>query len=153
MSKTVPLTQGHPAAGHPSFATRAAASNPDLSATRNLLRLTYGLVPVVAGIDKFTNLLVDWERYLNPAILRLLPLRASAFMGAVGVIEVVAGAIVLYRPRIGGFIVAAWLTAIALSLLAGGSYLDVAVRDLVMAIGALVLSRLTANAEAMDRPA
>src|SRR5262245_4952530 len=98
------------------------------------LRLTYGLVPIVAGLDKFTNLLVDWPRYVSPLIERVLPMSPSAFMAIVGVIEIVAGIIVLSRwTRFGGYLVSAWLLAIALNLLTTGSYFDVAVRDVVMA--------------------
>ena len=109
---------------------------------QRLMRYTYGLVPIVAGIDKFTNLLTDWKHYLAPSIVSALPFSASSFMGIVGIIEIVAGIIVLVRPRIGGYIVMAWLIAIALTLLVGGYY-DVAVRDLVMAAGAFSLARLS----------
>lgn len=102
----------------------------------NLLRLTYGLVPIVAGLDKFTNILTNWEQYLNPTVASFLPFSAATFMMIVGVIEIVAGMIVLARPTIGGYIVMAWLALIALTLIASGNYFDVAVRDLVMAIGA-----------------
>lgn len=73
-----------------------------------LLRLTFGLVPIVAGLDKFTNLLVNWENYLNPAILQMLPIGGRVLMGIVGVVEIVAGVIVLARPRLGGSIVMVW---------------------------------------------
>ncbi len=111
--------------------------------TANLLKLTYGVVPIVAGLDKFTNILTDWEQYLHPGIAGMLPVTPHAFMMVVGVIEIVAGLIVLSKPWIGGLIVAGWLTLIALTLIAGGHYFDVAVRDLVMAIGALSMSRLS----------
>ena len=101
-----------------------------------LLKLTYGLVPIVAGLDKFTNLLTNWEQYLHPSISSMLPFSAHTFMMIVGVIEIVAGLIVLWRPAIGAYIVMAWLILIAISLIAGTGYYDVAVRDLVMAIGA-----------------
>lgn len=112
---------------------------------QQLLRYTYGLVPIVAGIDKFTNLLTDWKNYIAPSIGNMLPFSASTFMSIVGVIEIIAGVIVLIRPRVGGFIVMAWLIAIALNLVIGGNYYDVAVRDLVMAIGAFSLARLSAS--------
>jgi hypothetical protein len=108
----------------------------------NPLKLVYGIVPVVAGLDKFTNILTNWEKYLHPGIASMLPFSASTFMMIVGVIEIVAGIIVFLRPATGGIIVAAWLTFIALTLLAGGNYLDVAVRDLVMAIGAFSMARM-----------
>jgi uncharacterized membrane protein YphA (DoxX/SURF4 family) len=107
------------------------------------LQLTFGLVPIVAGLDKFTNLLTNWEQYLHPGIAGMLPMSPHAFMMVVGIIEIIAGIIVLLKPAIGGLIVAAWLTLIALTLLASGKFLDVAVRDLVMAIGAFSLARLS----------
>jgi uncharacterized membrane protein YphA (DoxX/SURF4 family) len=108
----------------------------------NTLKLTYGILPIVAGADKFTDLLTHWEDYLNPRIAAMLPFAPHTFMMIVGVIEIIAGIIVLIKPAIGGYIVAAWLALIALTLLAGGNYLDVAVRDVVMAIGAFSLARL-----------
>jgi len=107
-----------------------------------LLRLTYGLVPIVAGLDKFTNLLTNWEQYINPAMAALLPFSPATFMMIVGMIEIIAGLIVLSRPVIGAYIVSAWLTLIALTLIISGAYLDVAVRDLVMAIGAYSFAQL-----------
>lgn len=115
---------------------------------QKLLRVTFGIVPIVAGLDKFTDLLANWESYLNPQIAAMLPVSPHVFMGVAGVIEMAAGIVVLARPRLGAWIVTAWLTAIALSLLASGHYLDVAVRDLVMAVGAYTLSQLSAIADA-----
>jgi len=117
--------------------------NPNLKPVYLLLKFTFGIVPIVAGLDKFTGLLTNWEQYLHPGIVSLLPFPAHVFMMIVGVIEIVAGIIVLKKPEIGGLIVAAWLTSIALSLLAGGHYLDVAVRDLVMAITAFALAKIS----------
>src|SRR5262245_41864373 len=95
------------------------------------LRLAYGLVPIVAGVDKFTNLLPDWQQYVSP----LVPLPAAPFLHAVGVIEIAAGVLVLSRyTRIGAYVVSAWLVGIALNLLSTGRFFDVAVRDLVLAI-------------------
>lgn len=113
-----------------------------LRGTFNLLKLTYGIVPIVAGLDKFTNLLAQWDNYLNPAVAGMIPFSSHAFMMIVGVIEIAAGVLVLLRPAIGGLVVAAWLTLIAFSLLASGHYLDVAVRDLVMAMGAYSLTTI-----------
>jgi uncharacterized membrane protein YphA (DoxX/SURF4 family) len=108
----------------------------------NILRFTFGLVPVIAGLDKFTNLLVQWDTYLSPAIQSLLPFAPHTFLMIVGIIEIAAGIIVLRYTKIGSYIVMAWLIAIAVALVAGGMF-DVAVRDLVMAIGAYTLSQLT----------
>lgn len=114
---------------------------PILKQTFNLLKYTFVVVPIVAGADKFMHLLTDWNQYLNADLVNMLPFKASTFMMIVGVIEIIAGIIVLVKPRIGGFVVAAWLTVIALSLLAGGTFLDIAVRDLVMAIAAFSMAR------------
>jgi uncharacterized membrane protein YphA (DoxX/SURF4 family) len=109
-----------------------------------ILRITYGVVPIVAGLDKFTNLLTDWTQYLNPVMLRVLPFPATTFMYIVGTIEIAAGVLVLSKlTRIGARVVSAWLVAIALNLLLTGRYFDIAVRDVVMAIGAFTLARLT----------
>ena len=110
---------------------------------QNTLRMTYGLVPIVAGLDKFTNLLTKWESYLSPGIINMLPFEAATFMKLVGVIEIIAGILVLARPRIGAWVVMAWLVCIALQLIIGGQYFDVAVRDLVMAVGAFTLAQLS----------
>lgn len=109
----------------------------------NLLKFTFGIIPIVAGLDKFTNLLTHWEQYVNPALAELLPFSSSTFMMIVGIIEIIAGILVLKKTEIGGYIVAAWLTAIALSLLIGFNHVDVAVRDLVMAIAAFSMARLS----------
>lgn len=108
------------------------------------LRLTFGLVPIVAGLDKYFNLLTNWEQYLNPAIPGLLHLSPVAFMHIVGVIEIAAGVLVL-TPITGyaSWIVMVWLLSIAGNLLAQGRYFDIAVRDIVLAIAAYSLARLT----------
>ncbi|HMU76353.1 MAG TPA: hypothetical protein PLE03_09880 [Bacteroidia bacterium] len=116
--------------------------NKILSQTFNLLKYTFVVVPIVAGADKFTNLLTNWPQYINPTIAGMLPLSPAVFMMIVGVIEITAGIIVLKKPAIGGQIVAAWLTLIALTLLLGFNYIDVAVRDLVMAISAFSMAQL-----------
>ncbi len=120
----------------------AAQLSQSLKPTINLLKLTFGIVPIVAGFDKFINLLTNWEKYIHPGIAGMLPFSPHTFMMIVGVIEIIAGVMVLVKPAIGGYIVAAWLAVIALTLLASGNYLDIAVRDLVMAIGAFSLARL-----------
>jgi uncharacterized membrane protein YphA (DoxX/SURF4 family) len=107
------------------------------------LRLTFGIVPIVAGLDKFTNLLANWEGYLSPIAVRLLPVGPHAFMMAVGVVEMVVGVGVLAgRARIFGWIAAGWLLAIAVNLLTTGRFLDVAARDVALAVSAFALARL-----------
>ncbi|HEY4788181.1 MAG TPA: hypothetical protein VIH57_19135 [Bacteroidales bacterium] len=110
---------------------------------QTILKFTFGIVPIVAGLDKFTNLLTDWSLYLNPSLSHHLPFSPHAFMMIVGIIEIIAGVLVLVKTEFGSFLVSAWLVLIALTLLASGKYLDVAVRDLVMAIGAFILGRVT----------
>ena len=110
-----------------------------------LLRWTYGLVPVVAGADKFMHVLTDWDKYLAPAIANMLPMSAHSFMNIVGIIEIIAGVLVLIKPRIGSLVVGVWLIGIAINLLLTGQYYDVAVRDTVMAIGAFSLFILTSH--------
>jgi len=118
-------------------------TNQTIRSVQNMMKLTYGIVPIVAGADKFTNLLTNWEQYLHPGIVSMLPFSPHTFMMIVGVIEIAAGILVLAKPAIGSYVVMAWLTVIALTLLASGNFLDVAVRDLVMAIGALSLGRIS----------
>lgn len=110
---------------------------------KKILYYTFGIVPIVAGLDKFTNILADWSQYVAPGMQEMLPFEVSTFMALVGIIEILAGIVVLLRPAIGAYIVMAWLVAIALSLIFSGAYLDVAVRDLVMALGAFSLAQLT----------
>jgi uncharacterized membrane protein YphA (DoxX/SURF4 family) len=108
------------------------------------LRIGLGIVPIVAGIDKFTNLLVQWQVYLSPLAVRLLPISPAAFMHAAGVVEIAVGlAILAGFTRSGGYVAAAWLAGIVLNLVASGAHLDVAARDAVMVIAAFTLGRLT----------
>ncbi|MEO9483651.1 MAG: hypothetical protein ABJG47_09410 [Ekhidna sp.] len=106
----------------------------------NLLKYAYGIVPIVAGLDKFTNLLTDWTQYLSEG---MIPIDAGVFMMIVGVIEIVAGILVLSKTKIGALIVSLWLMLIALTLLVSWNYVDVAVRDLMMALGAYVLYKIS----------
>ena len=107
----------------------------------NILRLTFGIVPIVAGVDKFANLLVQWDKYLV-GVQSMLPLSQAIFMNIVGVIEITAGVMVLLYTKLGSYVVMAWLVSIALVLIMGGMY-DIAVRDLVMAVAAYTLAQLT----------
>ncbi len=107
------------------------------------LRVAYGAVPIVAGLDKFTNLLVDWKTYLSPFAARLLPVSPATFLHAVGVVEIAVGLLVLFAaPRVGAWLATVWLACIALQIVTSGQHLDVAVRDAVMALGAYTLARL-----------
>jgi hypothetical protein len=116
---------------------------PEIRNLQKLGKFTFGIVPIVAGADKFSNLLTQWSEYLAPGIRSMLPFSPETFMMIVGVIEIIAGILVLTRTKLGASVVAAWLLLIACTLIFSGTYLDVAVRDIVMAIGAYILARLT----------
>ena len=117
------------------------------------LWLTYGLVPLLAGLDKFFGILADWEAYLSPLVSGLLPVSPQTFLGFVGVVAMAVGVLVLTRwTRLGALLAAGWLVLIALNLVAAGQ-LDVAVRDLAMAVGAWTLARLSELRTAADAPA
>src|SRR5215218_1081761 len=119
-----------------------AVTNDNLSSIYIPLRLTYGLVPLVAGADKFFNLLTDWSKYLPEQVASMLPVSPATFMLIVGVIEIVAGIAVLTKfTRLGAYVVMAWLLLIAANLVIG-RYYDIAVRDVVMAIGAFTLGQV-----------
>ncbi|MFE4197778.1 hypothetical protein ACFRJ9_18130 [Paenarthrobacter sp. NPDC056912] len=107
-----------------------------------LLRTVFTIAPIVFGLDKFSNLLTNWTIYLAPAATAVFPVPAQTFMYGVGIIEVVAGIIVAFRPRIGSLVVAAWLLGIIVNLLVLGAYFDVALRDFGLLVGALALNRL-----------
>ena len=108
------------------------------------LKVGLGVGPFLAGLDKFFNLLTNWQMYLNPSIERLLPVSGATFMHIVGVIEMIVGLAILTRwTRLGSYVAMIWLVLIALTLVSGGMFLDVAVRDLEMAIAAYTLARLT----------
>jgi hypothetical protein len=117
-----------------------------------LLRIGFIVAPILFGLDKFFDVLVDWERYLAPEINDLIPGNAHQAMLAVGVIEIVAGLVVAIRPRFGGYLVAAWLAGIIFNLLLIGDYYDVALRDFGLLLAALTLARL-ATAFPARRPA
>jgi uncharacterized membrane protein YphA (DoxX/SURF4 family) len=117
-------------------------SNSTLESLYRPLWLTYGLVPLLAGLDKFFNLLTDWPKYLSPWMANLLPMSPQTFMHLVGIIEIAVGLLVLTRwTRLGAWIATAWLVLIAVNLATMGLF-DIAVRDLAMAVGASTLARL-----------
>lgn len=112
-----------------------------------LLHTILTAAPILAGADKFLNLLTDWEKYLSPLAVTLSPVAPHVLMLVAGVVEIAAGMLVFFRPRVGGWVVAAWLGAIVLNLLSFPGFHDVAVRDLGLAVAAVALARLAADAE------
>jgi len=118
----------------------------ELNAAFWALRVAFGLGPLLAGIDKFTNILVNWQKYLSPAVQGLLPasMSASTFMHIVGGIEIVVGVAVLSgATRTFGYIAMLWLFGIAANLISTGTYYDIAVRDILLGCGAYALARVT----------
>jgi hypothetical protein len=130
----------------------AAVPEPARQAYR-ILHVGFVVAPVLAGLDKFFNVLVDWDRYLAPVATDILPVSAHTIMLVVGVIEIAAGVLVALRPRLGGYVVAVWLWAIIVNLLVLGDYFDVALRDFGLSLGALALARLAEAFAATGRPA
>lgn len=119
-----------------------------LNLARSVLKIGLGVGPLVAGIDKFFNKLADWGMYLSPLATKVVPVSVPTFMHAVGVVEIIAGVIVLSRwTRLGSYIVMLWLLGIAVNLLTLGMFYDLAVRDVEIAIGAFALAQMTAARE------
>jgi uncharacterized membrane protein YphA (DoxX/SURF4 family) len=107
-----------------------------------LMRLGYTVLPIAMGIDKFFNAMVSWPQYLADWIDNIAPGTAQQFMYFVGAVEILAGLIVLLKPRYGAYIVAAWLAGIVINLFSYGEWWDVGVRDFGLMLGALALGRL-----------
>lgn len=110
-----------------------------------ILHLAFVVAPVVSGIDKFTHFLTNWDKYLAPIVPNMLGMTVHTFMLGVGVIEVLAGVVVAFAPRIGSWVVGLWLLGIIVNLLLLGSYFDVALRDFGLALGAFALARLSVD--------
>jgi len=108
-----------------------------------LLHIGYTILPILVGVDKFSQLLVNWDMYLSRFVQRLIPFSAHTFMLIVGGIEVAAGLLVAILPRVGSVVVAAWLGGIVLNLLLVPGFYDIAFRDLGLALGAIVLGLLS----------
>lgn len=115
---------------------------------RGILRFGYTVLPIAAGADKFAGVLTDWEKYVAPWAADLLPVSTAAFMAVVGVVEIAAGLTVAVRPRLGAWVVAAWLGVIILNLVGLPEYWDVAARDVGLLLGAVALAFLTEGDEA-----
>jgi hypothetical protein len=116
-----------------------------------LLRTVFVIAPIAFGLDKFTNLLTDWTIYLAPWINDIVPGDAQQAMYAVGVVEIAAGFLVAVAPRIGAFVVAAWLLGIIVDLLTLGDFYDVALRDFGLFVAALALGLLATARHTSER--
>lgn len=126
----------------PATAAQQPAADPHRQAFL-LLRTVFTVAPILFGLDKFTNLLADWTMYLAPVATSVVPLPAQTIMYAVGVVEIVAGLTVAFRPRFGSLLVAVWLVGIIVNLLVLGAFFDVVLRDFGLLVGALALNRLS----------
>jgi hypothetical protein len=113
-----------------------------------VLKIGLGVGPIITGIDKYFNKLTDWGMYLSPVVTKIVPVSAATFMHIVGGVEIIAGLIVLSRwTKFGSYLVMFWLLGIAVNLLTTGMFYDLAMRDVEIALGAFVLSQLTAVRE------
>jgi uncharacterized membrane protein YphA (DoxX/SURF4 family) len=125
-----------------------------LTSTWWILKIALGAVPFLAGLDKFFNLLTNWTDYLNPRALELVPVSAEVFMWGVGIIEMIIGLLILTRwTKLGAYLAACWLVAIAVNLVAMEKFYDLAVRNVLTAAAAFALARLTAVRQAERAPA
>jgi len=135
-------------AGHveplPHFAggTDVVATHPARQAY-HILHFAFVAAPLIAGLDKFFHVLVNWDQYLAPWIANISPIPAHSLMMLVGAIEIIAGLIVAFKPKVGAWIVFAWLWAIIIDLLTFSGYYDIALRDFGLSLGALALARLS----------
>lgn len=127
----------------PSF-TERLSSDPAYQAFL-LLRVAFTVAPILFGIDKFFNVMVNWEGYLAPWINDIVPGSASTAMHLVGAVEIVAGVLVALKPRYGAYVVAAWLGGIIIDLLTYSGFYDIALRDFGLMLGALTLARLASR--------
>ena len=116
------------------------------------LRIGLGVGPIITGLDKFFNILADWTMYLSPLATKIVPVSAATFMHIVGVVEIIAGIVVLTKwTKIGAYVVMLWLIGIAINLTTLGMFYDLAMRDVEIAIGAFALTQLSAVRE--EQPA
>lgn len=118
-------------------------SSVNVKTAQTLLKMVYSAVPIIMGLDKFTNILVDWSIYTKPVFDAWVPMVPDYAIYVIGFIEIAAGLLVLTYTRLGAYVVCAWLTLIALNLIGAGKFYDIAVRDLVMATGACALALLS----------
>lgn len=144
------VTTGDRSVIHPVQHVPASRHDPAYQAYA-VLRTAFVVAPIVFGLDKFTNLLVQWDQYLAPVISRPLPVTPHEAMYAVGVVEVIAGLVVAFHPRLGALVVALWLGGIIVNLLLIPGFYDIALRDFGLLLAAVALQRLATRFD--PRPA
>lgn len=108
-----------------------------------ILQIAFVVAPILAGFDKFFNLLTDWSQYLSPFALKMINYHSDGFMMIVGVVEIIAGIGVIFRPNIFAYIISIWLFGIIINLLLTGQYFDIALRDVGLLLGSLALGSLS----------
>ena len=135
------IFNGNTATDFPS-GTETQVSSPSYQAYQ-ILRLGFIAAPIVAGLDKFFHLLVNWDQYLPSYVNNLTGGRGHELMLVVGVIEMVAGLGVAFKPKVFAYVVSAWLLVVVINLLLIPAYFDVALRDFGLSLGALALARLS----------
>lgn len=108
-----------------------------------ILQVAFVLAPIIAGFDKYFNLLVTWKKYLSPLALQVLGMQANAFLMLVGIVEIIVGIGVIFKPKFFSYVVSVWLLLIFLNLLLKGMYYDVALRDLGLCLSAFALAKLS----------
>ncbi len=128
----------------PAVQPARVATNPTYQAYQ-ILHLGFAALPIIAGLDKFFHILVNWDKYLAPSLAKLSQVPPHTLMLIVGVIEIIAGIVVAIKPHIGAYVVAAWLWGIIINLLLLSGYYDVALRDFGLSLGAIALARLSIN--------
>ncbi|HXI40453.1 MAG TPA: hypothetical protein VNH83_10760 [Bryobacteraceae bacterium] len=131
--------------------TRETVAAPPARQAYQILHLAFVLAPVLAGIDKFFHVLVNWDMYLAPWIAKLSPISDHRLMLLIGVVEIIAGLIVAFSPKVGAWIVFAWLWAIIINLLSYPGFYDIALRDFGLSLGALALARLSKDYDYRSR--
>src|ERR1051326_8279317 len=135
---------------NPAHAVAAERSRPAWQAYQ-ILHLAFTVAPIIAGVDKFFHVLTNWDMYLAPWIANLSPIGGHNLMLFVGIVEIIAGLIVAFRPKIGAWIVFAWLWAIIINLLSYPGFYDIALRDFGLSLGALALARLSKDYDYRSR--
>src|SRR4051794_35122645 len=131
-----------PVRGRSRYADSTVARTDPRQQAFTMLRVGYAVLPIVMGVDKFFNAMTSWPQYLADWIDNIVPGTAQQLMYGVGVIEIAAGILVALKPRIGAYVVAAWLAGIIINLVSYGEWYDIAVRDFGLMLGALALGRL-----------
>lgn len=114
------------------------------------LRIAFGIGPLLAGLDKFANILTNWEGYLSPVVAGMLPIAPVTFMHIVGVVEIIVGLAILFgASRVFGYIAMIWMWCIAINLISTGGFYDIALRDILLGMGAYALARVTEARESV----